>query len=301
MFSKACAIASQFTRPVVISSRTVAGVCASQIGACIVVNRHGWVVTAGHLIGLIRKQQQAARGTRQYWNDVRQMEHDISSMSPYRKKKVRRFEKPCPQSIENHSVWWGVDGARLKDVHAMPSADLAVGRLEPFDPESVPRYPVFKSPGPDYAPGRSLCRLGFAFHQITPSYDEDKNAFVLPEGSVPLPLFPLEGMFTRVLIVQAPENPGGAAGKFIETSSPGLRGQSGGPLFDVEGVVWGLQSHTRHYPLGFEPSAPDKAHARGQVEHQFLNAGVGVHVEPILQILESHGIEHALSDFPEAS
>jgi hypothetical protein len=43
------------------------------------------------------------------------------------------------------------------------------------------------------------------------------------------------------------------AAKFVEMSSPGLRGQSGGPRFDVNGMVWGLQSRTQHLALGFSP------------------------------------------------
>jgi hypothetical protein len=37
--------------------------------------------------------------------------------------------------------------------------------------------------------------------------------------------------------------------KFIETSTPGLRGQSGGPLFDAKGEIWGIQSRTNFLEL----------------------------------------------------
>ena len=51
-------------------------------------------------------------------------------------------------------------------------------------------------PEPDYQPGRSLCRLGFPFHDIVPIFDEERNAFLLPEGALPIPFYPIEGMFT---------------------------------------------------------------------------------------------------------
>lgn len=38
---------------------------------------------------------------------------------------------------------------------------------------------------------------------------------------------------------------------FIETSTPRLRGQSGGPIFDVNGAIWAIQSQTHHLKLGF--------------------------------------------------
>lgn len=57
----------------------------------------------------------------------------------------------------------------------------------------------------------------------------------------------------------------------IETSSPGLKGQSGGPIFDKEGTVFGIQSRTMHFPLGFAPPVQDGT-ARHK-EHQFINVG----------------------------
>lgn len=295
MFSKAFQMAAGYTRPVVIASRTVNGECHSSVGAYVVVNREGWFLTVAHLFGLIEQQSAAARTYRKYRSDVRAMDHDVASRRLYRKRKLRHFEVPRPESVRDHSTWWGIDGVVAHDVRVAAVADLALGRLEPFDPASVAHYPVFKTPGSDYRPGRSLCRLGFPFHEIVPSYDEQKGVFTLPRGAVPLPLFPLEGMLTRILIGRPPtltaKASEGETSQFIETSSPGLRGQSGGPIFDSDGVVWGLQSHTRHHPLGFAPQVP----GRGHVEEQFLNTGVGVHAQPILQLLQQSGVEHQRS------
>ena len=296
MFAKAFAIAAGYTRPVVVSSRRVNGDCQSSVGAYVIINREGWFLTAAHLFGVIEQQSAAVQTYRKYRGDVRSMDHDMASKQLYRKKKIRHFEVPRPESVRDHSTWWGMDGVEVRDVQVAAAADLALGRLEPFDPASVTHYPVFKTPGNDYLPGRSLCRLGFPFHEIVPSYDEQKGVFALPRDAVPLPLFPLEGMLTRILIARSPalpsKGPADENSLFIETSSPGLRGQSGGPIFDSEGVVWGLQSHTRHYPLGFAPHVP----GRGHVEEQFLNVGVGVHAQPILQLLQQFGVEHRTTE-----
>jgi len=288
MFSKAFAAAAGFTRPVVISSRTVKGRCSSAVGACIVVNPEGWILTAAHLVETVRKQSEAAQAYRAYLADVRQMDRDRSSHSAPRKSRLRHLARPGADSVRDHSVWWGADGAQLVDVQMDPAADLALGRLEPFDPESAPGYPAFKTAGPDYAPGRSLCRIGFPFHEIEPAFDEARGAFVLPKEAVPLPLFAVEGIFSRSLRVSMPGQ--GAASEFIETSSPGLQGQSGGPIFDADGAVWALQSHTRHYPLGFRPPVPGGP--RGHTAAQFLNVGVGVHAGPIRRFLDRHGVAH---------
>ena len=75
----------------------------------------------------------------------------------------------------------------------------------------------------------------------------------------------------------------------VETSSPGLMGQSGGPTFDSEGRIWAMQSKTTHYPLGFPPGQKNQ-------EHQFLNAGWGTHAETIINFFDTIGVEYNLSE-----
>ena len=87
--------------------------------------------------------------------------------------------------------------------------------------------------------------------------------------------------------VENEDNPPSYARKYFETSSPGLRGQSGGPVFDVTGVVWGIQSETTHYPLGFSPK-----NAEGQAEHQFLNSGKAVDAETVCGFLDDNDISY---------
>ena len=123
-----------------------------------------------------------------------------------------------------------------------------------------------------------------------PVYDEKANTFTLPEGSVPLPLFPMEGMFTRVVNTRAPGSGDGEPSAFIETSTPSLIGQMGGPVFDAEAVVWGIQSHTKHQALGFRPPVPGGA--TGQVEHQFLSTGLAVHAAVIRRFLDAEGVAY---------
>ena len=292
MFSKAVPIAAGFTRPIVISSRTTQQVCSSTIGACIVLNVGGWILTAGHLMDIIREQQESARRHQGFRGNVVEFQRDLAADKRYRKKGVRTFQRPAGVSVRNHSVWWGSDGQRLVEAKVMPAADLAIGRLEPFDPASVPRFPVFKDPTCGYTPGRSLCKIGFPLQSIEPAYDEKTNSFTLPPGSVPLPIFPLDGMFTRIVYTRGPGSGDGEPSAFIETSSPSLIGQMGGPVFDCEAVVWGIQSHTLHNALGFQPRVP----GGGPAEHQFLNTGLAVHAGVIRQALDAEGIEYERSE-----
>ena len=75
---------------------------------------------------------------------------------------------------------------------------------------------------------------------------------------------------------------------FIEVSTPGLRGQSGGPVFDTEGRVCGIQSHTSSLPLGFSPKIEHGGHKT--VENQFINVGFASHVKEVLDLLRDNGI-----------
>ena len=299
MFSKAVPIAAGFTRPVVISSRTAQGTCASIIGAYVVLNRDGWILTAGHLLDIVRAQQDSARRHAGYQGNVVDFHRDTAADKHYRKKGVRTFHQPTDASVRHHSVWWGVDGVRLVNARIMPAADLALGRLEPFDPECTAHYPVWKDPSHDFAPGRSLCKLGFPLHQIVPVYDDKANTFTLPEGSVPLPLFPTEGMFTRVVNTRAPGRTDATPSRFIETSTPSLIGQMGGPVFDAGAVVWGIQSHTMHHALGFRPPVPGTAPT--EIAHQFLNTGLAVHTTVVQRFLDAEGIAYASEEQPGCS
>ena len=293
MFVRALRLAGAFTRPVVISTRAVDGKCRGVVAACTVVNRDGWVLTAAHVLGLARRFEDEAGRFRAWRAELRDLERATASFDSARKRKLRHLHRPAPDSARDCSVWWGADGAALTDVRLAPASDLALGRLRPFDPAGIAHYPAFKVPDADYAPGRSLCRLGFPFHEVAPTWDEARGAFVLPPEAFPMPLFPIEGMLTRFLSAPPPDAADAAdaaRGQYIETSSPGLQGQSGGPVFDAEGAVWAIQSHTRHLPLGFRPRAPGEP--KGPVAHQFLDVGVGVHARAILALLEEAGIAH---------
>ena len=217
-----------------------------------------------------------------------EFQRDLAADKRYRKQGVRTFHLPEGSAVSNHSVWWGVDGVQLAEAKIRPSADLALCRLEPFDADSVPRFPVIKDPARGYSPGRSLCNLGFPLHRIEPLYNEETNTFTLPPGSVPLPMLPLDGMFMRVINKRAPEGADGETCAFIELSSPSLIGQMGGPVFDADAAVWGIQSHTVYYPLGFSPPIPGAR--QGQVAHQFLNTGLAVHAAVIRRFLDDEGI-----------
>lgn len=200
--------------------------------------------------------------------------------------------KPNPRWITKISYWWGHDGIAISSFRVNRLSDLATGRMEPFDPGSVAAYPIFKNPQSSLRPGVMLCRLGFPFHSVHATYDQPSQRFILPPSALPMPVFPNEGMHTRVAMVA--DAASGTQAKFLETSSPGLRGQSGGPIFDRDGHIWGIQSRTTSFDLGFSPQVGSSS--GNVVEHQFLNVGLGTHVEEVVKFLAAEGVSCALSD-----
>src|SRR5258708_6395043 len=57
VFQQACQIAQNFTIPVVLSRKTIGGDSSSSIGAFVIVNDQGWIVTAYHIVELLQKMQ----------------------------------------------------------------------------------------------------------------------------------------------------------------------------------------------------------------------------------------------------
>lgn len=266
MFADAIETAGGFTRPLVVSTRVADGTVHCSIGAYIMLNAEGWALTAGHTMDVLRAMEM-------------QSADDAG-------------ETPKSARLTNVSYWWGSDGVGMTEAHVDMDRDLALTRLTGFDPASVLSYPVFGQPASAIRPGDRLCRLGYPLHQASATFDEKTGTFSLAPGVTPIPRFPVDGIYTRDAIKEV--SPSGRKVRFLETSSPGLRGQSGGPIFDTAARVWAIQSSTIHLPLGFSPEVtmPD---GQKVVEHQFINLGLGCHADEVLAFLSSRGVSVATS------
>ena len=290
MFQGAIKKAKQYTLPVVVSYRRQDGTTGSLIGAFIVLNEDGWILTAAHIVSEMQRFAQELNAYNDYTAQQASLGAEGKLTRAERKKKIRSFVKPPKNSVTNFSPWWGRDGWRVDSFQLNPLADVAIGQIIGFDKTRVKTYPVFKNPAVNFDVGENLCKLGFPFHGIKPTFVETTSRFQLPQGALPIPFFPIEGIFTRTAIIKD-GNDETASAKFVETSSPGLRGQSGGPTFDAQGRVWAMQSRTVHYPLGFSPEVPNHRNR----EHQFLNSGMGTHANTIISILSNFGVNFSMS------
>lgn len=288
LFADANQHARQFTGPVIQTRRTVGDDTSCNIGALVVVNSDGWILTAWHIIQFLDRLQKSHGEYQKLVEERKKIEADPDYSESQKRRKLRKVRLPSDLTSD-WATFWGFPNCGLEDISGLPAVDLAVGRLEPFDADWVGEYPTFKDPNQGMLPGRSLCKLGFPFHNELPSLNEDKNTFEMRQP----PFFPIEGIYTRNANVD--EHGASFPLRFLETSTPGLRGQSGGPIFDEHGTVWAIQVKTVHFPLGFNPPVPGGED--GEVEHQFLSAGIGVHPETIVGALEDRGIDHEISAY----
>lgn len=287
MFRYACARMGHYTRPIVISWVTTSGHRASRVAASVLINSAGWIVTAANVLTFI-KELEASRDTARSGAKPRSGNGNGGVRSEW----WGKADTTSQDQVRDFSVWWGEDRAILMDARIDQNGDAAVGRLEPAATTDFKEWPELRNAAESDEPGASLCKLGFPFHRIVPEYDEKTGNFTLPPGSVPLPFFPIEGIYCRTVEVtgEGQEQP---KARFIETSSPSPDGHIGGPLFDVEGRIWGIQSHTAHYSLGFRPAPPGQPDGTGV--DQFLNAGRAAHISAVQRLLDETGAEYRVS------
>lgn len=290
MFVDALGIVEKFTLPIIVSKRTFNGNVSSGLATFIILNEEGWVMTAAHVLSELGVIDLHKKELDDYHNKVKQIESDTSLIQ---QKKVKRIAhlRTNPEWITNISFWWGKDGVSIPNYHYDLQIDLVIGKIENFDKNSIPNYPIFKNPNSEFKPGSSLCKLGFPFHNIQTTFNIQNGSFTLDPNAFPVPRFPLDGIFTReaVFVDQATRR----ESSFIEMSSPGLRGQSGGPIFDRDGIIWGLQSQTITLPLGFSPKLI--RNGREIEENQFINLGLGTNVKEIIKFLDQHKVKYNLS------
>jgi hypothetical protein len=290
VFSRACAEGNRFTFPVVISSRRWSGRVESGVGCFVLLNDRGWIVTSAHVFAGAQEATNHAPLIGAHQAEAARIEGDAALSPGQRQSSLARHAKGAdPSWMTHHSMWWARDGVRLADITVDGDRDLAVGRLEPFAPPAGQPYPVLKKPDVNFEPGRSLVRIGHPFHQIDVTFDPATSAFAINNSQ--LPKFPLEGIFTRTVLLSQDGRP---PRRYVETSSPGLRGQSGGPLLDAAARIWGIQSRTEHIALGFNPEI--EVGGKRQVVPQFINLGWASHVAELIAILDERRIAYALSD-----
>ena len=218
------------------------------------VNHDGWTLTAAHVV---RSALQALKAYNEY--------------TCLNEEEQRRRLKQSPDTTITHAgaLWGTWDNAKVTGEFILhETADIALFRLAGFRNPRGYRPPEFRT---NVVPGESLCRVGYALLDDIPVTLKG-DSFGL--GQAP-PLFVNEGIVSRFVS----EDGAGSGRDLIEVSSPGLIGQSGGPVADTSARVCGIQVRTRHYRLGFG------------TEGTKFHIGQAVNASVICDFLRSHNVE----------
>ena len=283
MFVEAIEKAAAFTRPI-HSIRRYYGSKVVIPGAATLffVNEEGWALTCKHVAGTLMAADKLNASYKAFKNEMRrgQNRKGLERKYGYSKKSVK------PVEILNMFVNC-VEGMSRCEIQVHPTFDVALIRFDGFQKLLCDAFPVFPADTSALKQGKFLCRLGFPFAEFENfRYDETADSIIWTNKGRPLtPRFPIEGMVTRHL-----GNNGGVFG--FELSTPGLRGQSGGPAFDADGRVWGMQFGTTHLDLDFDVDMEVFRNGRKKPvrESAFLHVGRCIHVDVLKEFMSEHKV-----------
>ena len=292
MFASAINVVGDFTRPVLTISREYKSQNVVPNAATLFfVNDEGCAITCKHVADFIL----AADKINTQYDTFRQERRSIPNDS-HRKSELRKIENKFGYHsgvLTEIKYIFGdcVDSPSAIDFILHPIYDLAIIQFRGFQKTLYGGHAIFANDGNSIQPGDYLCRLGYPFPEYTGFlYDTTTDSIAWDlNGNLVTPRFPIEGMLTRHLVGENGEVMG------YELSTPGLRGQSGGPLFNSDGLIYGMQSKTKHLHLGFDMTN-EKMLIEGKPQiinnQPFLHVGECVHVDIIMRFLSDNHIRH---------
>ncbi|GAB3993001.1 hypothetical protein GCM10028807_27140 [Spirosoma daeguense] len=253
------------------------------------VNQEACAVTCKHVAELIAQSDAIYHNYRQFQGARRDALRDKNAAHLISKLETEfKLSIDTITRIRNNFVGC-VDQFEHLDIDLHPTQDLALLRFRGYNRLLYRSHATFLGDSSRVKPGRTLCRLGYPFPEFTnfrynPSVDDIEWTTV---GRLVSPSFPIDGIVTRLTADKS-----GIVG--VEMSTPGLRGQSGGPLFDTNGIVYGMQSATNHLHLGFDIENQEvliNGRKTRVSNYPFLNVGRCVHVDVIKSFLRERGVK----------
>ncbi len=288
MFIKAIETADQFTKPIHTISRTYGGLLSPGSSTLFFVNEDGVAITCKHVLQLINGAELLNRRFQSFNAEKYKLDKDEdykSNLSVLEAKFGYRDESTVQLKINFLN---SVDSGNFKYIEH-PTIDLAIIMFEGFTRKYYSSYATFVKNPDKVKQGKSLCRLGYPFPEFNNFRlnQETDDIEWTNTGIQNSPKFPLDGIITRF----------GSDSKqtvSIEMSTPGLRGQSGGPLFDSDGLVYGMQYMTSHLHLGFDIADKEMIIDGKKTwisNYPFIHVGHCIHVDRITEFLRQNNIK----------
>jgi hypothetical protein len=290
MFRQAYDKASKFTQPLIVAYRFFDKTVDSGLGSLIILNEDGWLMTAAHNLEVSFAFNQHQVEMKEYQEKVDRINSN-TQIKDHQRKNLARALKPNPKWVTDFMIWFGADGLNILESHVYGDHDIAFLRVDKSAIQGFVDFPKIIDPN-NIQHGASLCKLGFPFYPINATFDEATKKFIFPPNLLPIPRFPIEGIFTRNILMGKSQD-GTMDVMYLETSSPGLKGQSGGPIVDSDGNIYAVQSKNLTLPLGFKGTV--EINGKKVEENQFINVGIGVHPQTIVTLLDKHKIKYELA------
>lgn len=290
MFANAIDQVTKFTRPIHTISRTYSGKTITPGAATIFfVNDEGYALTCRHVIELLAKSDAIVKNYNAFRAERNKLPKDANFDQTLKGLELKyKVENNTTVQLKNTFVDC-VDKMSGLTWYLHPDFDLAILKFNDFTKLNCREFPKFKKDASKIKQGDFLCRLGFPFPEFTNFRYNDQSDEIewTNNGVKKSPRFPIEGMVTRFL--------GDAKGSVygIELSAPGLRGQSGGPLFDSNGIICGMQSRTKHLHLGFDienKQIMSNGKMKKVNDYSFIHLGECIHVSVIKEFLKKHQV-----------
>jgi Trypsin-like peptidase domain len=268
MFENAIEEVSRFTRPMHTIIRNYNGLTSPASATFFFVNDRGVAITCKHVAQVILNADKINQNFSAFKQELSRIPKDGKFKTGLKGLELKYHYTPESTVQMKHNFMNSFDTISEITCHIHPTLDLAILEFKGFNNTFYQShaFPEFSN-----------------FRHNPQTDDIEWTA----DGNQNSPIFPIDGIVTRFVA----ERETGITG--IEMSTPGLRGQSGGPLFDTDGKVCGMQFATRHLHLGFDMKDHEIFMDGKKIKianHPFLHVGVCVHVDRIKEFLHQHNI-----------